>query len=63
MVISIDENKIKGEIAFIDAADLNYTIKKTIDYLECHNKNYNREQYHKILMLQSFIRCIEIKED
>ena len=33
MRISIDENKIKGEIAFTSAADLMYTIKNSIDFL------------------------------
>ena len=63
MKISIDDNKIKQEIAFTDASDLLYTIKRSIDFLESHNKNYNRNQYTNILMLQSFIRCIDIQED
>ena len=63
MNIKINENELKKELAYLDTNDLIYSMKRNIDYLECHNKNYTKEQYYKILELQSFIRYMEASND
>lgn len=35
-------------------------LKSLIDWLECHNKNYTKDQYYKILDIQEILEnCIK----
>lgn len=43
---------------FRDSSLLVY-IQHTLDYLEAHNKNYTKKQYHLILELKTFFENIE----
>lgn len=59
MKVSINEQELKKEIAYLGYKDLLYTLKSNIEYLESHNKNYTNEQYHRILTLKAFIQNME----
>lgn len=57
--ITFDEDKLKRGFACIDTDDLLYTMKRDIEYLESHNKNYTKAQYNKIDTLKFIIDCFE----
>lgn len=37
-------------------------IKRKLEFLESHNKNYTKEQYYIICDLFSLVKCIEMEE-
>lgn len=45
---------------FENKEDLYFYIKNTIDFLESHNKNYTKEQYHRIIDLKEILENIEM---
>lgn len=46
----------------LDAQDLYLYMKSLIDWLECHNMNYNKNQYNKIQILKDLFECIDIEQ-
>lgn len=57
--IRIDEDKLTKSMACFNTDDLLYTIKRDIEYLESHNKNYTKEQEHRIDRLSFVISCLD----
>ena len=39
--------------------DVYIYFSNTLDWLESHNKNYTKEQYHRILTLRDICNCLE----
>lgn len=60
--IKVDKEKLRKGMACFDTTDLLDTMKKYINYLECHNENYTNEQYHKIQTLQFVMSCLREEE-
>lgn len=58
MFIQIDTEKLKREIAFMDSADLLYTVKRCTDYLQHHNKNTTKAQDSAIDTISSFVNAL-----
>ena len=61
--ITCNEDKLKRCFARIGTEDLLYTMKRDIEYLESHNKNYTKAQYNKIDTLKFIIDCFEEAKD
>lgn len=62
MKITIDRKKIdkSGEFDFlITENEIKRILRKNIDFLESHNKNLTKEQYNKIIELQTIIKAIK----
>lgn len=62
MKITIDRKKIdkSGEFVFlITENEIKRILRKNIDFLESHNKNLTKEQYIKIIELQTIIHAIK----
>ncbi len=62
MKITIDRKKIdqSGEFDFlIKESEIKRILRKNIDFLESHNKNLTKEQYNKIVELQTIIHAIK----
>lgn len=45
--------------SFEDWSDIYSYISGLVDWLESHNKNYTKEQYHKIVILKEILDCID----
>lgn len=45
--------------AFATINDLLFYVSRSVEWLESHNKNYNREQYSRIYDLKNILDCIE----
>lgn len=45
--------------SFEDWSDIYLYIKSLVDWLECHNKNYTKEQYHRICSIKEILECID----
>lgn len=58
MFIQIDTEKLNREIAFMDSADLLYTVKRCTDYLQLHNKNTTKAQDSAIDTISSFVNAL-----
>lgn len=61
--ITFNEDKLKRGFACMGTDDLLYTMKRDIEYLESHNKNYTKAQYNKIDTLKFIIDCFEEVKD
>ncbi len=46
--LMVNEEELKKVMAYMDADDLLYTIKRDLAYLEANNKNYTKKQYQII---------------
>lgn len=62
-MLKLNNEKLLEEsgISFETMEDCFLYVSSLIDYLESHNKNYNKEQYHRILTLKNICRAIEIE--
>ena len=61
MKITINRTKIdkSGEFDFlITENEVKRILRENIDFLESHNKNLTKEQYRKILELQTIMHAI-----
>ena len=47
--------------AFATMDDLFFYVSRSVEWLESHNKNYNREQYSRISDLKDILDCIEVE--
>ena len=45
--------------SFEDWSDIYSYISGLVDWLESNNKNYTKEQYHKIVILKEILDCID----
>jgi hypothetical protein len=45
--------------SFNDWNDLLYYLNNLLDYLTTHNKNYTKEQYNKIILINDIIKSLE----
>lgn len=61
--IKVNEEKLKAGFACFNTDDLLYTMRRDIEWLESHNKNYNNTQYNKIDTLKFIIGCFEEVKD
>lgn len=62
MKITIDRRKIdkSGEFDFlITENEIKRILQKNIDFLATHNKNLTKEQYNRIIELQTIIQTIK----
>lgn len=63
MPIKINEEKMKA-IGFSynenEWSDLYIYIRAELQWLESHNKNYTKEQYHRISTLKDLIEAIDL---
>lgn len=57
-----NENLLQSTgLNFETMEDAIFYLQNHLEWLECHNKNYNRNQYNKILDCLEIIRNIEIE--
>lgn len=61
--MKINMNKVK-ENGFEFSSEENTLeyIKRKLEFLESHNKNYTKEQYYIVCDLFSLVECIEMEE-
>ena len=61
--MKINMNKVK-ENGFEFSSEENTLeyIKRKLEFLESHNKNYTKEQYYIVCDLFSLVKCIEMEE-
>lgn len=45
--------------SFDNWSDMYLYIKSLVEWLESHNKNYTKEQYHRIDSLKEILDCID----
>lgn len=60
--ICLDDKKIDKEQQFdflITETQIKRVLQNNIDFLVTHNKNYTKEQYQKILEIESIIKNIK----
>lgn len=58
--LGINHDKLSDfGFAFDDWSDMYLYVQRLVTWLESHNKNYNKEQYHKISDLKDIISCID----
>lgn len=62
-MLKIDNNKLLKNtgLSFETMEDLFYYVSSNIEWLESHNKNYNKEQYRRISDLKDICDCIEVE--
>ena len=58
-IIKVNRDELKKVFAYLNIDDLIYTMKRDIDYLESHNKNYTKGQYNRIDTLKTIIEKME----
>lgn len=58
-IIKVNRDELKKVFAYLNIDDLVYTMKRDIDYLESHNKNYTKGQYNRIDTLKTIIEKME----
>lgn len=51
----VNEEELKKVIAYMNADDLLYTLKRDVGYLESHNKNYTKKQYEIIYAIKALL--------
>lgn len=61
--MKINMNKVK-ENGFEFSSEENTLeyIKRKLEFLESHNKNYTKEQYYIVCDLLSLVNCVEMEE-
>ena len=61
-MLKINNEKLSKEtgFSFETMEDLFIYVSNSIEWLESHNKNYNKEQYYRISDLKDICNCIEI---
>lgn len=61
-MLKIDNEKLLKNtgLSFETMEDLFYYISENIEWLESHNKNYNKGQYNRICDLKDICNCIEV---
>ena len=61
-MLKIDNDKLLRNtgFSFETMEGLFYYVSNSIEWLESHNKNYNKEQYYRICDLKSICDCIEV---
>lgn len=47
--------------SFETMEDLYLYVLRSVEWLESHNKNYNKEQYYRMLDLKDILDCIEVE--
>ena len=62
-MLKIDNDKLLKNtgLSFETMEDMFFYIKSHIEWLESHNKNYNNNQYHRLLDLKDIFDCIEVE--
>lgn len=61
--MKINNEKLEWEtgLNFETVEDTILYLQSILEWLECHNKNYNRAQYHRILDCLGIVKNIEIE--
>lgn len=61
-MLKIDNDKLLRAtgLSFETMEDLFFYVSRSIEWLESHNKNYNKEQYRRISDLKDICDCIEV---
>lgn len=58
--LSINHEKLKEcGLSFESWSDMYYYIKSLVEWLESHNKNYNKAQYYKIVTIKEILESID----
>lgn len=58
--LAINHEKLEERgLLFDDWSDIYLYTKSLIEWLESHNKNYNKAQYHRILTLKEIFESID----
>jgi len=58
--LSINHEKLKEcGLSFENWSDMYYYIKSLVEWLESHNKNYNKAQYYKIVTIKEILESID----
>lgn len=58
--LAINHQKLADQgWSFDDWSDIYSYISELVDWLESHNKNYTKEQYHKIISIKEILDCID----
>lgn len=62
-MLKLDNEKLLKEsgLTFKTLDDCFLYVSNIIDYLESHNKNYNKNQYYKIQTLKDICNAVEIE--
>lgn len=62
-MLKIDNDKLLKNtgISFETMEDLFHYVSGNIEWLESHNKNYTKEQYHRLCNLKDICDCIEVE--
>ena len=65
LIVKIDKEEIYKEtgLDFSSSKDYINYLKDMVDFLESHNKNYNKEQYNAILDIKGIIHNIKNELD
>lgn len=60
--MKLNQDKLKEcGLNFESMEDCLFYMESLVDYLESHNKNYNKEQYRRILTLKDIFRAMEVE--
>lgn len=60
MIVNYEQIERNQGINFESIEQIYFYIKNLLMWLECHNKNYTKEQYYKICTLLDIMEAIEI---
>ena len=62
-MLKIDNDKLLKNtgLSFETMEDMFFYMKNHIDWLESHNKNYNKEQYRRLCDLKDICDCIKVE--
>lgn len=62
-MLKIDNDKLSKNtgLSFETMEDMFFYMKRRIEWLECHNKNYNKQQYRRICELIEICDCIVVE--
>jgi esterase/lipase superfamily enzyme len=59
MILNYEKLLKETGCSFNSYDDILYYLNSLLDYLTTHNKNYTKEQYHKINLINDIIKCLE----
>lgn len=58
--LAINHEKLAERgLSFDDWSDIYLYVQSLVEWLESHNKNYNKEQYHRICTLKEILESID----